>query len=164
MKTLLWIAGVMLLAGCASYSGRGLAPGRSSAEEVEALMGPAAERRAGAAGESVLYYSRLPEGGQTYAARIGPDGMLVALEQRLAPEYIAKIAPGRSRAEDVRDLLGPPWSTDRLPRLMRDVWSYPMLGSPYRKVLYIQFSGDGVVREVIVMNDPWRERTLGLYR
>lgn len=77
----------MLLAGCASYSGRGLTPGRSSAEDVAALMGPAAERRAGAAGETVLYYSRLPEGGQTYAARIGPDGKLVALEQRLAPEY-----------------------------------------------------------------------------
>lgn len=99
-----------------------------------------------------------------YAARIGPDGKLVALEQRLAPEYIAKIAPGRSRAEDARDLLGPTWSTERLPGLMRDVWGYPMLGSPYRKMLYVQFSGEGVVREVIVMNDPRRELAPGLYR
>jgi len=93
----------LALAGCRDSSGRGLVPGQSSAEEVEALMAPRADTRQGPGGETVRYYSRLPYAGETYAARIGSDGKLRALEQRLTDENVAKLRPGVSRADEVRD-------------------------------------------------------------
>src|SRR5882762_11514191 len=99
---------LFLLGGCASYSGRGLVPGQSSAAEVEAVMGPSAERRSAPNGESVRYYSRLPFGRQMYAARFDRNGKLIAVEQRLTTENVAKLQPGKSTEREVRDLLGPP--------------------------------------------------------
>ena len=87
MRSLLVIA-LLMLAGCASYSGRGLVPGVSTAAEVDAVMGPAAERRAGPNGETVLWYPRLPYGRESYAARIGADGKLIAIEQRLTEDNL----------------------------------------------------------------------------
>jgi len=155
MKTILAVAVLVVLAGCASYSGRGLVPGQSGAEEVEALMGPAAERRPGPGGETVRYYPRQPYGREMYAARIGPDGKLRAIEQRLTEANIARLTPGSSRADDVRDLFGPPYQVHAFARLARDVWTYKMYGGGYMpKDLYVQTSGDGVVREVMMVDDP----------
>ena len=155
MRTFLAVAVLAVLAGCAGYAGRGLIPGQSSAEEVEALMGPAAERRPGAGGETVRYYPRQPFGREMYAARIGPDGRLRALEQRLTEANIARLTPGVSRAGDVRDLFGPPYQEDTFPRLARDVWTYKMYGGGYLpKDLYVQLSRDGLVREVMMVDDP----------
>ena len=69
-------------------------PGQSSAAQVEALMGPAADKRASAGGETAYYYPRLPWGYATYVARIGADGRLVALEQRLTVENTEKLVVG----------------------------------------------------------------------
>lgn len=155
MRSLIAFALAVAVPGCAWYSGRGLVPGQSSVAEVEALMGPASDRRTGPAGETVRYYSRLPAGRDIYAARFGPDGKLKALEQRLTPESVAKIIPGRMRADDVRELLGPPWRVDDFPRLEREIWTYPMRANdPVLRELYVQFSRDGVVREVLLMDDP----------
>src|SRR3954470_23944942 len=93
------------LTGCAGFSGRGLVAGRSSAEQVEALRGPVAEIRSTANGDTVRYYSRLPYGRRIYAARIGADGKLVALEQRLTDGNVEKLRPGIARADDVRTLI-----------------------------------------------------------
>ena len=155
MKTIAAFVSVLALTGCAGYSGQGLVPGQSSAEEVEALMGPAADTRQGPGGETVRYYSRLPYGREIYAARIGPDGKLRALEQRLSDENVAKLRPGVSRADEVRDLIGPPYSVDTFERLEREVWSYKMYGGgTWPKDLYVQLSRDGIVREVKMMDDP----------
>ena len=143
-----------MVAGCAGYSGRGLVPHQSTAEEVEALMGPSADRRRGQNGETVRYYPRLPYGRVTYAARIGSDGKLIAIEQRLTEENITKLVRGQTRADDVRDLLGPPYRVDQFARMEREIWTYPMQGYPNRKVLYAQFSPDGVLREAYYMDDP----------
>jgi hypothetical protein len=78
MKAILVAVVAIVLAGCASYSGRGLAPGQSSAAEVEAVMGQPAERSRSANGEAVLWFPRFPFGRESYAARIGPDGKLIA--------------------------------------------------------------------------------------
>ena len=89
----------LLLAGCASFDGRSLVPGQSTVAQVEAAMGPAADKRPGAGGETVYYYPRLPWGYATYAARIGPDGRLVALEQRLTRANIEKLKVGVTRGD-----------------------------------------------------------------
>src|SRR5438445_2610289 len=99
-KTLLAMACVFL-SGCASYDGRGLVPGQSTEAQVEALMGPSVDRRSGPQGETHVYYSRMPYGGEVYVARIGPDGKLKAMEQRLSEQYFAKARLGVSRKEDM---------------------------------------------------------------
>ena len=146
---------LLLLAGCASFDGRGLVPGQSSAADVEAVMGRAAEKRPAAGGETVYYYPRLPWGYATYAARIGADGRLVALEQRLTPENIERLKPGVTRRDEVRDLLGPPFEPMKALG-DREIWTYPMRvpGQPTPKWFLVQLSGDGVLRETYLIDDP----------
>ena len=145
---------LLLLAGCAGFSGRGLVPGQSTGQEVEALMGPASDTRKGANGETVRYYSREPYGRVIYAARIGRDGKLIALEQRLTEGNVAKLRIGSTREDEVRELIGPPYRVDAYPRMQREVWTYKMFGGTAEKDLYVQFSPDHVVREVMMMDDP----------
>ena len=155
MKTIAALPLLLALAGCAGFSGRGLVAGESSAEQVEALMGPAADIRSAENGETVRYYSRLPYGRQIYAARIGTDGKLHSLEQRLTDENVGKLHPGITREADVRTLIGPPYRVDAFPRLERKVWTYKMYSGGFSpKDLYVQFSRDGIVREVMMMDDP----------
>src|SRR5437868_2695609 len=75
---------------------------------VCALMGQPADKRLGAQGATVYWNPQLPYGHASYAARIAPDGHLIAGEQRLTEENVARVAKGVS-AEAVLDLLGPPY-------------------------------------------------------
>lgn len=146
----------VLLAGCASFDGGGLVPGQSTAEEVDRLMGPAADERAGPGGETWFYYPRQPGGRMTFVARIAPDRKLIAVEQRLTDENVARIVPNASNGGDVRSLLGPPAAVTAFPRLNREVWQYHMrhFGDPGIPVaLYVQFSPDGVAREVFLIDE-----------
>ncbi len=139
---------VLALAGCASYDGSTLIAGKSTAADVESLMGQADEKLAAAGGSSVWFYTR-PSGGNTYAVRLGPDGIVRDVEDRLTDENIAKLESGVSRREDVRALLGPPYETVRFERQQRDVWTYKRFVISERRVLWVQFSDDGLVREII---------------
>ena len=144
----------LLLVGCASYDGRGLVPGKATAAEVEALMGQPAQRVVKPDGGSVLYYPRGPAGRESYAALLGPDGRLQAIEQRLTDANLAQIVLGTTTARQVRELLGPPPTTSHLPRLARDVWEYKMGDNAVTYVLWVQSSADGIVREVYKVEDP----------
>lgn len=150
-------AAAALLAGCASFDGRGLVPGRSSAAEVETLMGAPAERLVRPDGETVLYFSRLPVGRAMFVVTIGRDGVMKSIEQRLTRENIAKLGvAGAWTKKEVRELFGPPGLTGRLALRPREWWEYKFRDYPdyeYR-VLWVQFSDDGVVREVLDMLDP----------
>ena len=144
----------LLAAGCASFDGHTLVPGRSTRGEVLALMGPPAQEVAGADGGTVLYFPRLPAGRQTFVATLGRDGVLAsAVEQRLTRENFAKLVSGTTTAKDVRELLGPPERPVRFERQARDVWEYPYRYYEERRVLWVQFSYDGVVQEVVDMLD-----------
>lgn len=140
-------------AGCASYSGHGLVPGQSTAQDVIGVMGRPALERAASGGERVLWYPRLPFGRESYAARIDAQGKLVAVEQRLAPEVIARLRPGQSTAEEVLDLIGPPYEVYQYPRMQREVWEYQLRTPPANRTLYVQLSPDRVVREVYQLED-----------
>ena len=153
MKRELTIA-LLLLGGCASYEGRGLVPGQSTAAEVEALMGPVSEKRAGPDGETVLWFSRQPYGRASYAARIGADGKLMLLEQRLTVENLGYLERGKTTAEAVHDLFGPPYKVNQFPRMQREIWTYWMPATEEWKVLFVQFSPDRVLREYYYMDDP----------
>jgi hypothetical protein len=147
------LAAVVTVAGCASFDGRGLVAGQSSAADVERVMGvPADKRQVGS--ETWYFYSRQPFGRVTYVARVAPDGRLVALEQRLNDATVAKIVPNATSAQEVRDLLGPPYTAVQYPRLERDIWTWWMrhYGDPGVPVeLVVQMSPDGVVREVYML-------------
>jgi hypothetical protein len=151
---------LLLAAGCASYDGRGLVPGQSTVADVEALMGRADDKRPAAGGETVYYYSRLPYGNATYAARIAPDGKLIALEQRLTLENMDKLKPGVTRAEDVLALLGPPYRPMKQASTGIEIWTYPFLvpGFPLPRWFLAHISPDGMLREKNMIDDPTRGR------
>src|SRR3954468_22062610 len=133
----------LIIAGCASYSGSGLVPGQSSVDDVVAVMGqPALIRDVG--GEKVYWYPRLPMARESFAARIDPQGTLIAIEQRLAPEYISRIIPNKSTSEDVLDILGPPYRIYPYPRMQREAWEYQLRTPPTYMNLYVQVSPDHV--------------------
>lgn len=147
----------LLLAGCAAIDGHTLVPGKSSATEVKALMGVPALELKHADGGTLQYFERYRAGPAVYVARIGPDGVLRGLDQRLTYANIHSVRVGMGAAE-VRQLLGPPISVMRLPRLQRDVWEYPWRHAVRElRVLFVQFSDDGVVREVIERHDHERD-------
>ena len=148
-----WPLVLLLLAGCAGYDGRGLMPGQSTEAEVEKLMGPSKDKRAGPDGETVLWFPRLPAGRVSYAARISTDGRLIAVEQRLTGENVARLVPGTSRESDVRDLLGPPYRVDPFPRMQRDAWTYQAQGIQ-PQLIVVQFSQDHILREAYMIDDP----------
>ncbi len=89
-----------------------------------------------------------------FAARFGPDGKLKGLEQRLTEDNFERLKAGTSRADDVRELLGPPYRVDQFPRMQREIWTYPWQGLTSDRLLLVQFSADGIVREVYKIEDP----------
>lgn len=158
-------AAAALLAGCASFDGRGLVPGRSGAAEVEALMGAPAGRISLPNGDSVLYFSRQPAGRAMYAVTLAPDGVMKSIEQRITRRNFSKIVAGAWTKKEVRELLGPPPLAGRLPFKPSEWWEYKFREYPdyeYR-VLWVQFSEDGVVREVLDMRDPEFVRPAGAF-
>jgi hypothetical protein len=145
---------VVLVAACASYDGRGLVPGQSTTAQVEALMGRPAERLTNAAGETVWFYPHAPQGRDTFAVRMRPDGVVVGAEQRLTKENVARVVPGRTTTQEVREIFGPPWQITHSGLQQRDVWDYPMLVDNRQMNFFVQFSGDGIVREAYLLHDP----------
>ncbi len=149
-----WVAAVLLalVAGCVSYSGGNLVAGRSTEAQVEASMGhPAMVAHVG--NETWLYYPRGEFARQTFVARIGPDGTLRGIEQRLDVANIGKIQIGRSNMEDVRLLFGPPHEVTHFPLSNRTVWEYKIFDNPTKRLLDVQFSDDGIAREVLLLFD-----------
>jgi hypothetical protein len=119
-------------------------------------MGQPADKRLGPQGEIVYWYPQIPYGHASYAARIAPDGHLIAVEQRLTEANAAKVVKGVS-AEEVRDLLGPPYQPTVFGRLEREIWTYPMrqAGYMYPRWFVVQLSlDDHTVRESFLMDDP----------
>ena len=150
LLTILLLAGI---AGCATYSGSSLTPGASTEEDVVAVMGEPALVRDAPDGGKVLWYPRQPFGRESFAARIDESGTLASIEQRLEAQYIARLKPNESTADDVLDLLGPPNRVDLYPRMPREVWEYPLRTPPENMNLYVQISPDRVVREVFQLHE-----------
>ena len=143
----------VLLAGCASIDGHTLEPGKSTAKEVTTLMGAPGMEVKRPNGDTLLYFPHHPWGRLTYVATLDSSGVLRGVEQRLTYDNIHGIRAGM-RKEEVRELLGPPREVSRLPRQRREVWEYPWWhANREKRVLWVQFSDDGVVRETIERHD-----------
>ena len=139
-------------AGCATS--RNLQPAQSTRADVEAALGQPAEVRPRSDGETWLYYPNQPFGRKVQVARVAPDGKLIAVEQRLSEEYIAKLIPNQSSRDDVLALFGRPYERLNVPRMERDMWTWYMRQyGTLKATLNVQMSPDGVVREVYVLDD-----------
>lgn len=105
-------------------------------------------------GETWRYFPNQPFGRKVMVERVAPDGKVVAVEQRLSEEYIARLVPNSSRKDDVFALFGPPYETSLFPRMDREVWSWHMRQFGVMPAgLHVQMSPDGVVREVYVLDE-----------
>jgi outer membrane protein assembly factor BamE (lipoprotein component of BamABCDE complex) len=160
MKILL--AGALILAAllssCASITGHGLVPGQSTAQDVEALMGRPAERLKAADGDTIWFYPHQPYGRMMYAVRVAPDGRVRSVEQVLTEANVGKLVAGVTTRSQVRELFGPPYQTSNFPRQQREAWTYTLYNaSQLDYYLHVQFSGDGIVREVILIQDYYKE-------
>ncbi len=154
------LAAALVLAACAQY-GAGLVPGRSSAAEVEAQLGEPTAVKQIAGGDTLLWYSKLPYGRESYAARVDRNGILVSFEQRLTEANIAKLKPNASTAEELFDLLGPPLERWKYPLKDLEAWSYPLRTGPEAETLFVDVSPDGIVRSVYKLHD--RDRRHGFF-
>ena len=164
MKTILALCLALMAAACASFDGRGLVPGQSSAADVVRVMGAPAETRQVAA-ETWYYYPRQPYGRQTYVARLTPEGRLVAIEPRLNDETYAKVLPNTTRGEQVHQLFGAPSESVHLARLNRNVWTwyvYRWGNTAMPAQLHVQMSPDGIVRELYIIDEFQRGDQPGL--
>jgi hypothetical protein len=147
------LIGLLLLVGACAQ----LKPGISTESDVLAKMGRPDDTVALADGGRILWYSRPAAnsayGAENYAATIGADGKLASLEQRLAPEYVAKLVPGQSRAEDVRRLIGPPQRKFGTPGKPGETWEYqaPPQGFAHPVTVYVELSPEEVVTAVSAM-------------
>ena len=79
-------------------------------------------------------------------------------DRQLDYSSFAKIVTNSSTKKEVADLLGPPRKTGRFDRQKRDWWEYRYRMMPDHRTVWIQFSDDGVVREMIDTLDPEEER------
>lgn len=149
---------VFLLHGCAAMDGRGLVPGQSTTKDVEALMGAPTERMKMLDGNTTWYYSRQPTGRMMYAVRFSSDGVMRSREQLLTEQNIARLSRDTTTREQARALVGPPWKVARFERQGREVWEYFIFNvEQYEYFLYLQFSNDGILREVMMLKDYAKE-------
>ena len=69
------------------------------------------------------------------------------------PEEPGRIRPGVTTTGEVKALLGPPIRATRFDRMERDVWEYRRYNDPMDEHhIAVQFSPDGIVREVLVIH------------
>jgi outer membrane protein assembly factor BamE (lipoprotein component of BamABCDE complex) len=145
---------VALLTACASYDGRGLVPGQSRAEDVQSLMGAPTAKVAASGDDTLWFYSRNPSGFHSYAVRIGADGVMRSIEQRLTVENMQKLRAGTTTAGETRELLGPPWRVAANARLGGESWDYRMYDATQQEHnLSVQFGANGVVRQVVFLRE-----------
>ena len=149
----------LVLAGCASYSGASLAPGKATQTEARALMGAPVAVHPGPPGAAYVEsweYPRGPQGRHTYMARFDARGILVAIDQVLTLKTVAQIRIGQDTGEDVRRLLGRPafvYAT----RSGGAWWDYASEsagnGRPYMRLI-VTFDNRGIAVDAGEMLDP----------
>lgn len=124
---------VLPAAGCASYGGRGLEPGTSTAADVRRVMGePATVCPLGDGGRNMVY-PRGPGGLDTYNARVDAGGVLRSLENVLHEDVFETVVSGKTARQDVLCIFGPPieeaYFSARRERVwtyrFKDAWGYP---------------------------------------
>lgn len=130
MKTRLVLAAAVLASACASYSGYGLHPGSSTADDVVRTMGKPAAEFDGPGGGRELFFPRGPLGTETFVAHVDANGVLRDIEQVLDDDHFRAIHEGQTRDQVLR-MIGPPGDSMRFNNgtyawiwRFKDTWGY----------------------------------------
>jgi hypothetical protein len=145
----------MFLLGCAL--GPPPQPGEPR-EAVEARLGrPTAVYNVG---DVVIHEYGAGWFGQfTYMARYGANGRLLSYEQVLTDEKFATVKLGVDTKETILHTFGHPSETSYLGLRDLEVWSYRYQQSGvWDSMMHIEFSRDGVVRELMAGPDEMRTK------
>jgi hypothetical protein len=114
--------GALLLAGCVAYGPGDLRVGDDEAAVVRSMGAPAA-RHAMPEGVTRLVFARGPFGRHAYMVELGRDGRVLRWHQALSEAAFARIVPGMSADELLRDF-GPPCRRQPLGWQPWVVWSW----------------------------------------
>jgi hypothetical protein len=106
MKLGISIFSMLLLGGCAAYSGQGLKSGEDRIENVLHIMGQPSMRWQNPDGSTQLAYPRGPMGFQTYMVNIGSDGKLRKIENVMDEKNFTRVQAGMTK-DEVLYILGP---------------------------------------------------------
>jgi outer membrane protein assembly factor BamE (lipoprotein component of BamABCDE complex) len=159
MKILPSLAAVAL-AACASYSGYGLQPGSSTADQVQQAMGKPAMEFDNPGGGRDLIFPRGPLGTQTFIAHMDASGRLINIEPVLNEEHFYKIREGMTRDQVLR-MIGPPGDTTNFgPRTGNVAYTYRFQDTwGYLSDFSVTFGPDWIVRSKIAIRiDPGDSR------
>jgi hypothetical protein len=143
------------LPGCDQVAMQELRPGVSTAREVKERMGPPNQEWPNADGSVTWEYSRQPEGTECFMATIGPDDILLGIEQVLTDASFERIGPGMTPTEVLRRL-GKPARKEFFELKQEHVWSWLIdRRMPSQKVYFtVTFNTDGRV----VRSGPFTEQ------
>jgi len=147
------VSSIALLAAACAHYGADLVPGNSTIEQVKGSMGEPTMVRQYSDGTDALWYSKLPYGRQNWVAVVNKDGILVSFDQRLTDKYISQIRPSASTADNVLDLLGPPFRRTPFPFKPGEAWEYQLPTTPEYQTLYVEIAPDGMVMKLYKLYD-----------
>jgi len=148
------LTGDELFPGSLYFAGRNLAPGKSTARDVEAALGAPAEKQPLGEGGDVWFYPSADQR-HMYAVQLSADGVVRKVDQRLDEPNLARLVPDTSTKTSVRAFFGPPAEVQRQPILGQDIWVYKLYdGMAQKMVLDLNFSADGILRRVGYARDP----------
>jgi hypothetical protein len=114
---------VLLAAGCAGYSPKGLPPGSSSAQAIQQLGEPTGRHAGEEEGGVRLEFARGPYGLHTYMLEFDANDRLLRWEQVLTENNFLELKIGMSKAEVLRRI-GRPSNVQFLSRQQHQLWSY----------------------------------------
>jgi hypothetical protein len=103
MRLFVTILSALLLAACASYSGRGLKPGEAQLADVLRVMGDPTMQWQEPDGSRQLAYRR---GYYTFMVDIGPNGKLQKIKNIMNMKTFSRIQPDMTKSQVIR-ILGP---------------------------------------------------------
>lgn len=139
------LAALTWLAGCDAAGIQGLEEGVSTETQVRERLGAPERIWPEAGGARTLEYNRQPAGRRNYMITIGPDGVMTALRQVLAPHHFDKVQPGMDQ-EQVRRMLGKPARQMTYALKQQTEWDWNWLDAPAREMVFtVVFDQNGKV-------------------
>ena len=137
---------LLLVAGCASYSGWGLKPGVSRAEEIRVVMGEPVRICPLPGGGQNLIYPRGPAGLHTFNVHVDKDGVLGSIENVLEERGFVLVRNGTSTKDDVLCIFGPPYIETYFKARNELVWDYRFRDTwGYPSRFHVLFNDAGIV-------------------
>jgi len=147
------LACLLVLAGCAIDGLIHVKPGTTTRDEVRRLAGEPNASSELPGGGATLYYSRQPYARESYAVRIGSNGVVSAVEPLFGAANFARLRVNETTEREVRELLGPPYSVERMQRKPQTAWDYWTWLDAVPTRVWVIFSDDGVLREVVKLDE-----------